>query len=153
MDRQWQIIVVSSELESRQRLAEILHKQDLDPICTTTIGQCREILAQNNVGLVFCDQQLTDGTYWDLLALASKRKGTGKMPIVLTANLINSDEYHEAKRSGIFDVITSPCHPSAVEWMVIRASRDDHNRGGHAWPMQSATSLGSPKTAVAVGKI
>ena len=35
-------------------------------------------------------------------------------------------EYMEALRLGVFEVISSPLHPTDVELAVIRAMRDEH---------------------------
>jgi DNA-binding NtrC family response regulator len=123
MNRQWQIVVASSDLERRRRVTEILGKLGLDPICSSTIAQCREILAQDMSGLIFCDRSLVDGGYRDLLAAADCRSTRGKVRIVLMSSAINSEEYHAAKSSGLFEVIASPCKPTDAEWMVIRARR------------------------------
>lgn len=128
MHRLGQILVASSDLENVQRVAEILHKQGLDPICTSTIGQCREILAQENIGLVFCDRDLRDGGYRDLLAAAACKSTRGKVRVVLISSVVDSAEYDSAKRSGLFEVIAAPCRPGDVEWMVIRAKRDEHTQ-------------------------
>jgi DNA-binding NtrC family response regulator len=124
----WQILVASSDLENLQRVSEILNKHGLDPICTSTISQCREIMAQENVGLVFCDRDLRDGGYRDLLAAAAYESTRGRVRVVLISSVVDSDEYDSAKRSGLFDVIAAPCRPTDVEWMVIRAKRDEYSR-------------------------
>ena len=54
----WEILVVSSDFERRHDLATILNREGIDPICTSTISDCREIVAKRNVGLVFCDGHL-----------------------------------------------------------------------------------------------
>ena len=128
MHRLWQILVASSDLENLQRISGILNKHGLDPICASTIGQCREILAQANVGFVFCDRDLRDGGYRDLLAAAAYKSTRGKVRVVLMSSVVDSDEYDSAKRSGLFEVIAAPCRPTDVEWMVIRAKRDEYTR-------------------------
>jgi len=129
MNGQWQIVVASSDLESRRRVTEILRKQGLDSLCSSTIAQCREILAQDMSGLIFCDRSLADGGYRDLLAAADCRSPRGKLVrIVLMSSAVDSEEYHSAKSSGLFEVIASPCKPTDVEWMVIRAKREAFTR-------------------------
>lgn len=128
MHRLLHILVASSDLENARWVAEILHKQGLDFICTSTISQCREILAQDSVGLVFCDRDLRDGGYRDLLAAAACKSTRGKVRVVLISSVVDSEEYDAAKRSGLFEVIAAPCRPRDVEWMVIRAKRDECRR-------------------------
>ena len=124
MNVPWKLLVVSSGLESRESTATIFSLLGLDPICASTIGQYLGILAKQNIGLAFCDRQLSDGTHRDLLTLASCGPCSGRIRVVLSANVTNPDEYREAKRLGIYEVIAAPCHPIIVEWMVIQARRD-----------------------------
>jgi DNA-binding NtrC family response regulator len=125
MDRQeWQIAVVSSDLETRQRVSNILNRQGYDPVYSSTLAQCRTLLAEDNIGLIFCDRNFMDGNYQQLLDAVGKANSS-RVRIVLMASTIAPDEYHCAKRSGLFEAIASPCRPTDVEWMVIRARRDE----------------------------
>jgi hypothetical protein len=38
---------------------------------------------------------------------------------------VNREEFMEANRQGAFHVLSAPCHPKEVEWLVIQAKRDD----------------------------
>ena len=67
MTTPWEVVVVSSDLESRRNLSAILTRQGIDPICTATLSECREVISQKNVGIVFCDSHLSDGTYKEFL--------------------------------------------------------------------------------------
>jgi DNA-binding NtrC family response regulator len=149
----WKILVVSSELESRESTATILSLLGLDPVCASTIGQCREILAKQNIGLAFCDRQLSDGTYRDLLTLASYGPCSGRIRAVLSANVTNPDEYREAKRLGIYEVIAAPCHPIIVEWMIIQARRDHRAMPDNAKAIRSESRLELPNASPEAVKI
>ena len=84
------------------------------------MGECREMLATQNVVLVFCDQDFVDGTFRDVLA--ASHSSSRQPSVVLTGQLRNSDQYHAALDFGAF--VTSPRHHSTdVEWMVIRAAQ------------------------------
>jgi CheY-like chemotaxis protein len=131
MDTIWQVLVASSDLERRQRIAEILEKQDLEPICASTMGESCEILAHHNVKLAFCDRNFTDGDYRDLLVVAACKSPIDKVPIVLISSAVDPEEYRVAKVAGLFAVIASPCRPTDVEWMAILASRSERNRAEH----------------------
>jgi DNA-binding NtrC family response regulator len=130
MNVPWGILVVSSDLESRQSTATILSLLGLDPVCASTIGQCQGILATRDVGLAFCDRQLVDGTYRDLMTMADHGPCGGRVRVVLTAKVTSPEEYREAKQSGVFEVIASPCHPIIAEWMIIQARRDHRISAG-----------------------
>lgn len=123
---QFEVLVVSSDLENRRNLSKILLKDGLDPLCVSTLRECQEILAGRRIALVFCDAHVTDGSYEDLLA--AHRSKESKPRVVITSLHANWDEFRKAIRLGAFDVISSPCRPTDVEWMIIQAKRDERNR-------------------------
>jgi DNA-binding NtrC family response regulator len=69
-----QIVVASPDMESRRTLANILAGLGLDPICTATVSECRVMLIKENVALVFCDRDLADGNYRDIVAASRTTK-------------------------------------------------------------------------------
>ncbi|HWG58823.1 MAG TPA: response regulator [Candidatus Acidoferrales bacterium] len=128
----WQVLVASCDLEGRRALSGILREQGIDPICTSSVHECEQIVAAENVGLIFCDRSLSDGDYRDLLGAC--RTTRSKARVVITSRHADWDEYLEAIRLGAFDVIAAPCRPTDVEWMVIQAKHDDRNRPAHHVP-------------------
>ncbi|MGH9573766.1 MAG: hypothetical protein ACRD40_09575 [Candidatus Acidiferrales bacterium] len=129
------VVVVSSDIETRRHLSDILVGQDIDPICISTLRECHEALAKSHVGLVFCDPHVTDGTYQDLLA--AYRLTDRKPRVVLTSRCADWEDFKEAMRWGAFDVISSPCRPTDVEWMVIQARRDERHRNESPVPVRA----------------
>ena len=123
-----EVLIASSDSEDRQALASILTQQGHAPICASTIGETRAILARERVGLVFCDWHLADGDYRDILAQSRSLKP--KVRVVVTSRLADWDEYLEAMKLGAFDVIAAPCRPPEVEWMLVQAKRDERSRLG-----------------------
>src|ERR1700675_600146 len=139
-----QIVVASPDMESRRGLATILTRLGFDPICTSTVSECRVMLAKENVGLVFCNRDLADGNYRDILAAS---RATKRQPgVVLTCQHINSDEYHEAIEFGVLGVTTAPYRPTDVEWMVIQARRSEWKQtpegedADHMWEIEPVTA-------------
>ena len=126
MNVPWQILVASSDLESRRNLMQTLARLGLDPIGVCNLAECVETLGKERVGLIFCDRQLADGTYRELLE--KTKLCADKVRVVVTSRHPDWDEYLEAMRFGAFDVIALPCRPTDVEWMVIQAKRDERNR-------------------------
>ena len=129
MTTPWEVVVVSSDLESRRNLSAILVRQGIDPICASTLHECREILSQKNVGIVFCDSHVSDGTYKEFLGGYRSREERPR--VIVTSRHSEWDEFKEAIRFGAFDVIGTPCRPTDVEWMIIQARRDDRKRIEH----------------------
>jgi len=119
----WEVAVVSSNIESRQDVAGMLSRLGIDPICVSTVHQCRELRARPNLGLVFCDRWVKDGDYRDVLSVVNATQGQGEPRVVMMADLDTPEEYQQARQDGVFDVISSPCRVTDVEWMVIQAKR------------------------------
>ena len=126
MTTPFDVVVVSSDLENRRHLSHILERQGLDPICVATLRECHESLAKTRVGVVFCDTHVADGTYQELLA--AYRLTDRKPRVVVTSRGADWEEFKEAMRWGAFDIISSPCRPTDVEWMLIQAQRDERCR-------------------------
>jgi DNA-binding NtrC family response regulator len=119
----FEVIVVSSDLESRRQLAGILTKLNHDPISVATLKDCHEQFAQREVGIIFCDPLVSDGNYQDLLG--AYRMKDRRPRVVVRSRLADWGQFKEAMRSGAFDVIASPCRPTDVEWMIIQAKREE----------------------------
>jgi DNA-binding NtrC family response regulator len=120
----WQIVIAAADMEERRAMCNILTKQGLEPIVASSARECEEIMAQENVGLIFCARSLADGDYRGLL-IAPRNEGR-KTRIVVVNRVGDWDEYLEAMRLGAFDVISAPCRPTDVEWMIIQALRQEH---------------------------
>lgn len=142
MSDTWQIMVASSDLENRRHLLSILDRQGFGTFCAANVSQCREILDKQDVGLVFCDRSFVDGDYRDVLAAAAERRPESKARVVLLAAAADSDQYKNAKDLGVFEVISAACRPTDVEWMVIRAKREDQGRAGTLLTSQASSAVG-----------
>jgi two-component system response regulator PilR (NtrC family) len=121
MNLPWDVLIASSDLEGRRALSNILAKLGVDPLTTSSIRECKEIIATERVGLIFCDRLLGEGNCYDLLN--ASRSGKIRARIVVTSSTADWDEFLEAMRLGAFDVIASPCRSTDVEWMIIQALR------------------------------
>ena len=135
MDLPWEVVIASSDVESRRALANMLERLGIEPFLASTVRECKEILAINRVGLIFCSRTLADGNCYDLLN--ASRGGRPKPMVVVTSSVTDWDEFLEAMRLGAFDVIACPCRSTDVEWMVLQALRHDRI---HAMPIASARS-------------
>jgi DNA-binding NtrC family response regulator len=98
MNIPWDILVASSDLEGRRALSNVLVKLGVDSLTTSTLRECKEIMATERVGLIFCDRLLADGNCYDLLN--ASRGGRTKARIVVTSSTAEWDEFLEAMRLG-----------------------------------------------------
>ena len=120
-----QVVVASRELERRREITSILVNLGLDPICVSSVGQCRELLSREPVHLIFCDRFLADGDYHDVLTVSRTSKS---QPLLVLACYHNNADYHQAVAEGVFGVIATPCRSTEVEWMLIQAKRKERQR-------------------------
>jgi len=138
MNIPWDILVASSDLEGRRALSNILGNLGVDPLTSSTVRECKELMASERVGLIFCDRLLADGNCYDLLN--ASRIGRTKARVVVMSSTADWDEFLEAMRLGAFDVIASPCRATDVEWMVIQALRYERTEARLALKTQVATA-------------
>jgi two-component system, NtrC family, response regulator PilR len=137
MNIPWDILVASSDLEGRRALSNILGNLGVDPLTSSTVRECKELMASERVGLIFCDRLLADGNCYDLLN--ASRVGRTKARVVVMSSTADWDEFLEAMRLGAFDVIASPCRATDVEWMIIQALRYERTEARMALKAQVAT--------------
>ena len=135
-----QILVVSSEIENRRALNEILRKEGHETICASRVSECREALQTQNISLIFCDRRLSDGNYRDVVAAARSAHQFAK--VVVTSRLADWDEYLDALHHGAFDLIASPCQPTDVLWAIVQARRESTERADFI-------ALAKPRSATA----
>jgi len=122
MSEQWNVLVASSSMEDRASLMHILDNLSVNVISCSKLNQAQEVLARQEVPLVFCDERLSDGCYRDLLASGGSRKAPR---VVVTIRTGEWDEYLDAMRQGAFDAIRFPLQPTDVELVVLRAMREN----------------------------
>ena len=121
MNQPGAVVVVTANSDNRRAVARALATLDVDAICIPTVEQYREI-AGDGANLVFCDRELPDGDFRDVLA-ATARCAKKAPKVVMMARYLNLDSYDQAKRAGIFEAIPTPCRPTDIEWMVTLASQ------------------------------
>jgi DNA-binding NtrC family response regulator len=130
-----QILIVSSELEHRRALNDILRKEGYETLCASRVSECQQALQTQKVSLIFCDRRLSDGNYRDVVALT--RASNQRIRVVVTSRLADWDEYLEALHHGAFDLIASPCQPTDVLWAMVQARREDNERAGFIAPTKA----------------
>ena len=144
MLRDWEVMIASSDFESRRKLAQILEFWGMEPVCSRSVGQAREILSRGAVRLVFCEDSLQDGDFRDLLDAANSSP-TRVRVVVIVRNGPGcvGDTRQEALRRGAFGVISPSFQATDVEWTVMEALRDAQREGELPLPAGSAAKRGS----------
>ena len=141
MREPWDVLVASSCMENRQHLQNILENLSLNVISCSAISQAEEVLARQEIPLVFCDELLSDGCYRGLLSATRRTGQKASRVVVFTIRAGEWDEYLEVMRLGAFDAMWCTAHPTDVELVVLRAMRERREAA------QEAISLGCPPPA------
>jgi DNA-binding NtrC family response regulator len=122
MLRRWDVLVACAEMGNRNSLIRMLEGMSVSVFSCSTLSQAKEMLSSQKIELVFCDENLSDGSFRDLLR--ANQIWIGKPHIVVIVDHAEWGEYMEAVQLGVFEVIYSPLYPTDVELAVIRAMRD-----------------------------
>jgi DNA-binding response OmpR family regulator len=119
VSRPLEVLVTCSRPEDRYALARVLVRCGLKPVLSSSVEKSRGLLARRPVRLVFCDDELPDGSVGRLLE--EIRRTASRVPVVVISRLENWDEYLRAMRLGAFDYISSPIRRAEVERVVAKA--------------------------------
>src|SRR5258706_467182 len=106
VDKPIQILVVSSEFTNCDVLKDIMNREGWKMFCAATVRECREVLANENIDLVFSDRGLADGTYRDVLVIMRLLRLYSRM--IVTSRLADWDEYLEAVYDWAFFLNACP---------------------------------------------
>lgn len=117
MPSRLRVLVVSSDTDNGRNLGSILSECGLDPVLASTLEEAQALLGKRDMLLVFCDAQLTDGTFRELLRLSE----AARLPVVVASRVHETLQYLEAMRLGAFDFIAPPYRRSEVEHIVSSA--------------------------------
>ncbi len=122
MGNQWRVIVVTSDKTTWEGMSQALSGLEVESSWSSSVQDCMHIFRRDLVNMVFCDERVTDGDYWDIYGAVTR--GLIKKPkVVLMSQTLDLAECEQAKACGIFAVIESPCRRASVEWTVALAKR------------------------------
>jgi DNA-binding NtrC family response regulator len=144
------VLIVSNRLENRRALTRILDGLPVSIVTSSTLRQAQEVLAKQEVNIVFCDDVLPYGTYRDLLSMPS----IAKPCVVVTAHTSEPGDRYEAMVQGAFDVLRSPPEPTDIELVLIRAARHlrRQNEPQVHWPGSSRIETKAPVASIRTGQ-
>ena len=123
MLKRWDVLVVCAEMKSRNALIRMLEGMSVGVFSCSTVNQAMEVLSSQKIELVFCDENLSDGSFRDLLR--ANQVYVGRPHIAVIAQFGKWADYMEALQLGDFEVISSALYPTDVELAVIRAMRGE----------------------------
>ncbi len=120
------VLVVSANLESRREVCKILEALCVNVIPCCSLAQAEPLLSLQRPKLIFCDEQLPDGNYADVLRW--RQSGSPLPPVVVLTRNGEWEFYINATQRGAFDVIRSPWCPTDIELSFIRGIREGKYR-------------------------
>src|SRR5689334_25110222 len=104
------LLLVSSRLENKRTLLRFLEELALNVYTVGNVKEAEETLEEREIDVVVCDERVPDGTYHDVLALTMERKPDIQFIVLLCTG--GQEEYSEAIRLGVTDVVRPPLHPT-----------------------------------------
>ena len=146
MTTRWRVLTIGSET-NRQVVETAMVNWSVELHSCATLKEAQAALASARHPVVLVDDKLPDGSYHDVLKLLGSRLDQTRVVILAAGDL---DECcREAQAIGAFDVITSPCRRTDVQWIIIRAVQDQQHRKAcqsrsrHAESTLADTNVGS----------
>jgi len=121
MAREIDLLIVSSRLENKRTLLRFLEGLPLNIYTVGNAEEAEETFEDHEIDVVVCDERVSDGTYHDVLALTIDRKPKIQFIVLLCSG--GQEEYCEAIRLGVTDVVRPPLHPTDIELALIHALR------------------------------
>ena len=121
-------VLVISAGENREVVTAAMNHWSIEAVPCNGVREARTLLSSARPSLIFCEEDLPDGTYRELLHDLSKAARTRL--VVISAAAERDEHYNEALALGAFDMIASPCRRSDVQWIAIRAMQDELRRTG-----------------------
>ena len=107
-----QVLVVGSDVGNRTALVNILEECGLEPVIASNVEETRTILARRPTHVVFCEDNLPDGSFREILRLVKATRPESQ--VVVSSKLGGVDEYIEAMNLGAFDFIAPPYRDADV---------------------------------------
>ena len=114
-----QVLVVGSDVENRTALVDILEECGLEPVIASNVEETGNILARRPAHVVFCEDNLSDGSFREILRLVKTTRP--EIQVVVSSKLGDVEEYIEAMNLGAFDFIAPPYRDTDVVSVVDSA--------------------------------
>ena len=135
MPGKMQVMIGSEDLAIWQQITGVLKSKGLGLTRFRSIKQACQALSRENVLVIFCENQLIDGTYEDLLTAAKQVRSRSRIVVTpLKSGRGDVNTYLKAKELGAFDVLRDSYGSKDIEWVIICAIRDEESvRAASAW--------------------
>lgn len=122
MARKTEVLIVSSRADNRKILLRALQSLPVNSFSVSTIGQARKLLSSREFAATFCEENVSDGSYRELLAEILTKSKTSRFILMLCTG--EWEEYLEALERGATDAIRCPLQSSDIDLSLIHAIRE-----------------------------
>ena len=127
----WRMLAICSP-ENRQVVESAITAWSLEVCWCPTLLNARRGLRRGNHALVLCDAELPDGTYQDVIKLLAPE--LDQFRVIVLSESPSEDCYHQAIGMGAFDVISTPCGRTDVQWIIMQALQSHPATAGRRKP-------------------
>jgi DNA-binding NtrC family response regulator len=118
MTMRWRMLAICSA-ENRQVVESAITEWSLEVCWCLTLEEARRALRRGKHALIFCEAELPDGTYQDVMKLLMHK--LDQIRVIVTAESHQEHCYSQAIEMGAFDVISAPCKRTDIQWIIMQA--------------------------------
>ena len=117
-----QLLIVSSRFESKRTLLHVVEGLPVNAFTAPTMESAWEVVMHHPIDVVFCDDRLPDGYYPDFLKSVRSENRMTRFIVLLSSD--DWEDFLQAMRLGVTDVLRSSCQPTDVELVLMHAGRE-----------------------------
>ena len=122
MEKVLDVLLVSCHAENRRTLFGVFQDLPVNAHSVFTLAQAIEFISAHRIDMVFCEETLPDGSYRDVLAKLRSDSPSAQFILLMCSG--EWDEYLEALRLGVEEVLGSPVLPIDVDLALIHSFRN-----------------------------
>lgn len=120
MEKAFEVLLVSCGPENRKALFGVFRDLPVKAHTISTLAEVRRYAAVSRIDLVFCEEQLSDGSYREVFS--ELRTTWPSARFVLLMGNGEWTEYLEALRLGVAEVLRPPLLPIDIDLALIHSS-------------------------------
>lgn len=112
-------LVISASAENRAALSDALSANGFVAVPCGSMNEARKFIRCDDIGIVFCDDCLSDGCLRNVVAEVGRRQRP--IPVIAVSRTGEWDEYFEAFRMGAFDYLSLPPRRDELDRILASA--------------------------------
>jgi DNA-binding NtrC family response regulator len=122
VDKELNVLIVSSRIETRKVLQRTLEGLPVNTFCVSRIDHAMEVLPSRSFAIIFCEEHVSDGSYRKLLEITLANSEPNHFVVILCTG--EWEEYLEALKLGAAEVLRCPLQSPDVDMVLIHAMRE-----------------------------